>query len=133
MTAPTVDFAPWEHASPVVDRLGDLRRHVTDAGRFGFVVDEPKLNGRGFLHGGAIATIADICIGHGLAATTDPATRMVTIELNVTMVGIGEAGAWIDVVVEPERVGRRLASGTARFRSGDRTVAHATALFLPAA
>ncbi|MDY7104882.1 MAG: PaaI family thioesterase [Actinomycetota bacterium] len=133
MSAPTVDHLPWAHPSPFIDRLGDLRRHAGDPHRFGFVVDEPKLNGRGFLHGGAVATIADVCIGHALsAAATEPATRFVTVDLKVTLVGTGEAGAWVDVVVEPERIGRRLASGTARFRAGDRTIAHASAVFLPA-
>ena len=33
----------------MVDRLGDLQCHRTDPARFGFVVDEPNLNGRGYV------------------------------------------------------------------------------------
>ena len=61
-------FGPWRWPSPMVDRLGDLKCHRTDPARFGFVVDEPKLNGHGYLHAGALSTIADVVIGHSLAS-----------------------------------------------------------------
>ena len=68
-------FLPFGHPSPMLDHLGDLRRHADDGARFGFVVDEPKLNGRRLLHAGAMSTIADVVIGHSLGASTSPPAR----------------------------------------------------------
>lgn len=131
MTTPT-GYLAWDRPAPLLDRLGDLRRHETERGVYGFVVDESKLNARGFLHAGAISTIADVCIGHTLAGETDPPTPLVTINLTVTFVGKTNADQWVDVLVRPCRVGRRLATGTAEFHVDDRVVAHASATFLPA-
>ena len=125
------EFAPFGHPSPMLDHLGDLRRHATDARRFGFVVDEPKLNGRRLLHAGAISTIADVVIGHSLGAAAAPPARLVTTAIEVHFVGAGHEGDWVDVTVEPIRIGRRLAVGTASFAVGDRRVGFATATFMP--
>ncbi len=94
-------------------------------------MDVPKRNGRGFLHGGAVSTIADVCIGHALAGSTDPPTRLVTSNLNVTYLGIGNADDWVDVTVTLHRLGRSIASGAAEMRVADRIVATATATFVP--
>lgn len=126
-------FVPFGHASPMLDHLGDLRRHATDDDRFGFLVDEPKLNGRRLLHAGALSTIADVVIGHALAAASDPPARYVTTSLEVHFVGTGREGDWIDVAVTPVRIGRRLAVGTATFAITGRTIGFATATFMPPA
>jgi acyl-coenzyme A thioesterase 13 len=125
------DFVGWAHPSPLLDRLGELWQHRSEAGRFGFVVDDPKLNSRGLLHAGAISTIADVCLGHTLSAAAEPGLRFVTANLNLTFVGAGRPGRWIDVVAQPQRVGRRMATGSITFTDGDRLVAHATGLFIP--
>ena len=126
-------FLPFGHPSPMLDHLGDLRRHADDGARFGFVVDEPKLNGRRLLHAGAMSTIADVVIGHSLGASATPPARFVTTTLEVHVVGVGREGDWVDVTVTPVRVGRRLAVGTASFAIGARQVGFATATFMPAA
>ena len=48
---------------------------VEDPLRLGFTVDDAKVNGRGFLHAGTIAAIADVAIGHTLAEMADPPSR----------------------------------------------------------
>jgi acyl-coenzyme A thioesterase PaaI-like protein len=130
MTADT--FGPWPWPSPMVDRLGDLRRHTTSDGRFGFVVDEPKLNGRGRLHAGALSTIADVVIGHTLSTLAPGDSRFVTTALEIHFLGAGQPGDWIDIAVTPVRIGKRLAIGTATFTNDGRTISFATATFMPA-
>ncbi len=90
IVTPPVDFIPWDRPSPLLDRLGDFRRHRTERGTFGFLVDEPKLKARGLLHAGAISTIADVCIGHTLARETDPPT--LTVNLNTNFIGTVSGG-----------------------------------------
>ena len=126
-------FVPFGHPSPMLDHLGDLRRHATDSTRFGFLVDEPKLNGRRLLHAGAVSTIADVVIGHALAAMGERPARYVTTSLDVHFVGTGREGDWVEVTVSPVRIGRRLAVGMATFTVAGRTVGFATAAFMPPA
>lgn len=126
-----VGFLPWAWPSPMLDHLGDLRSAVDDASRYGFTVDEPKLNGRGLLHAGAVSTIADVAIGHALGALASDGARYVTIGLELHFLGVGRPGDWIDVVVEPVKIGRRLAVGTAAFTNAGKPVAHATGTFMP--
>lgn len=121
----------WPHPSPLLDAIGGFLRSADDPLRAGFVVDQPKCNARGFLHAGAIAAIADVAIGHALAASTDPPSRFVTVNLSCDLLGTAQLGEWVDVVVTPTRVGRRLAAGTATLSTA-RVVATVSALFVPA-
>lgn len=131
MSRAPAGYIAWPHPSPLLDGLGELWQHASTTGRFGFPVDEPKLNARELLHAGAISTIADVCLGHTMAAATDPPTPLVTANLNVTFVGAGHRDRWIDVFAQAHRVGRRLATGEVTFLDEDRIVAHATAVFIP--
>jgi uncharacterized protein (TIGR00369 family) len=116
----------------MLDHLGDLRSRADDATRYGFAVDEPKLNGRRLLHAGAVSTIADVVIGHTLGALATDGARYVTIGLELHFLGAGRPGEWIDVVVEPVKIGRRLAVGNATFRCDGAPIAHATGTFMAA-
>jgi len=124
------EFVAWDRSSPFLDAIGGFRRHLNDPRRIGFTVDGAKVNGRGFLHAGTIAAIADVAIGHTLAVMTDPPSRLVTINLSCDLLGSAQAGDWVDVQVTPTRVGRRLAAGTATFRTS-RPIAMVTGLFMP--
>jgi acyl-coenzyme A thioesterase PaaI-like protein len=124
------EFVDWDRSSPFLDAIGGFRRHPTDPLLIGFTVDGPKVNGRGFLHAGAIAAIADVAIGHTLAEMTDPPARLVTVNLSCDLLGSAQVGDWVNVHLTPTRVGRRLAAGTATFRTS-RPIAIVTGLFMP--
>lgn len=126
------DHEPWGHPSPVLDALGSLLAHRTDPLRAGFEVTTTKLNGRGLLHAGVIATIADVTIGHALASLAGEGQRYVTIDLSCQLLGRAGPGDWVEVAVEPTKTRGRLAAGHARFSRDGRTIATARALFLPA-
>lgn len=125
------DYLRWDHPSPMLDHLGDLRRHPSNAQRFGFVVDLAKLNGRGLLHAGAISTVADVLIGHSLADLSDPAARYVTTGLQMQFLGTARRGDWVDVDVTEIHRGNRLAVGRAEFHVSHRRIAFAVATFMP--
>ena len=124
-------YVPWPHPSPLLTALGDLWCRQADPLQAGFTADATKLNGRGFLHAGAIRAVADTVIGHGLGTVGAADARHVTIDLRATFLGIVPAGAWVEVAVAITRAGRRLSAGGARFTSDGRLVATADALFLP--
>lgn len=132
-TAPE-DWVPWPHPSPLLDALGGFLRHPDDACRVGFVADGPKLNARGFLHAGAIAAVADVAIGHALADLAEPPSSAVTVNLACDLLGPAREGEWVEALVTPAKVGRRLRSGSATLRTASdrpRLVATVTALFVP--
>lgn len=131
MTDDRSQFVPWDRPSPLLSAIGGFARHSDDPLRAGFTVDGPKMNARGFLHGGVIATIGDVVIGHALAVQTDPPTPLVTINLSCDLLGMAREGEWVEIAVTPTRVGRKLASGTATFTT-TRVIAKVTALFIPA-
>lgn len=123
-------YVDWPYPSPLLSAIGGFRQHPDDPHRIGFTVDDLKTNARGFLHAGAIAAIADAAIGHALAATTDPPTRLVTVNLSCDILGTASLGQWVDAAITPTRLGRRLAAGSATLCT-DRTIATVTALFVP--
>lgn len=124
-------FTPWPHPSPLLTAIGGFQQDADDPLRVGFVVDDHKVNGRGFLHAGAIAAIADAAIGHALAVISEPSARLVTINLSCDLVGTANSGDWVTGVITPTRVGRRLAAGSITFTT-DRPIATVSALFVPA-
>jgi acyl-coenzyme A thioesterase PaaI-like protein len=70
-------YQDWAHPSPFHDAIGGFKCHRDDPLRLGFVVEGGKLNGRGFLHVGAVAAVADAAIGHSIGAPMDPSARLV--------------------------------------------------------
>lgn len=122
---------PWPHRSPLLDAIGGLEYDPAQPTRLGFRVEGAKLNRRGFLHGGAISSIADVVLGYGLATLTDPPTDLITINLSCDYLGAAREGEWVDITVSPTRLGRRLAAATAVFAT-DRPIATVSGLFMPA-
>jgi acyl-coenzyme A thioesterase 13 len=130
--SPPNDYVPWPHPSPVLDALGSLRAHPTDPCRAGFLVTTAKANGRGFLHAGVVATLADVTIGHALARLSDPPASYVTVNLTCDLLGRADLGDWVDIEVQPTKDRGRLVAGRAELRRGTRLIATAHALFLGA-
>lgn len=124
-------YVAWNRPSPLLTALGGFRIDPDDPLRAGFVVEGAKMNARGLLHGGVIATLGDVTIGHALATRSDPPTPLVTVNLSCDLFGSAREGDWVDITVTPTRLGRRLASGTATFATS-RPIATVTALFMPA-
>jgi acyl-coenzyme A thioesterase PaaI-like protein len=130
VTGVASDFVPWPHPSPVLDALGSLLAHRTDPFRSGFDVTATKVNARGFLHAGTVATMADVTIGHALAALAG--APYVTVNLTCDLLGRAELGDWVEIVVHPTKERGRVVAGRAELRTEARLVATAHALFVPA-
>lgn len=128
-------FVPWPHGSPLLEAIGGFEAHESEPGRFGFVVGPAKVNSRGLLHAGVVAAIADVAIGHTLAAHMRAKGRpaaYVTVDLSCSYLGAARLDDWVEGDVTPLKVGRRLAAGLARLTARDEPVATVTALFVPA-
>lgn len=111
MTDARPDYVPYDRPSPLLTAIGGFLRHRDDPLRARFLVEGPKANARGLLHGGVIASVGDVVIGHALAVRTDPPTPLITVNLSCDMIGAAREGDWVDIAVVPTRTGRRLAAG----------------------
>ena len=127
---PLADFEAWPFPSPVLDRLGPFYRHRTDHLRVGFRIVDHQLNARGFLHAGVLATLADLAIRHGLSALSQPPRSAVTVNLTCDYHGSATTEAWVDGIVTPAHVGRRLSSGRIEFTVDGRTIAAARGMYM---
>jgi acyl-coenzyme A thioesterase 13 len=128
--APT-GFAPIFRTSPFLETIGPLYSAGSGASLvIGMHVQEKHTNARGTLHGGVLASIADIALGYGLATSTSPPTSMVTANLSVDFAGSAQIGDWIETALDIQKVGSRMAFANVYFRVGGERIARASGVFL---
>lgn len=123
-------FGPILRSSPVLDALGGF--HSKGAGtalEIGLLVGERHCNSRGTVHGGVLATLADIGMGYLMVFGHEPPRRMTTASLNIDYTGSAKVGDWIDVRMDVPKIGRQIAFANARLLVGDKQVARASAVF----
>ena len=124
-------FAPIFRTSPFLDTIGPLYSAGSGASLvIGMRVQEKHTNARGTLHGGVLASIADVALGYGLASSTQPPTSMVTANLSVDFAGGAQIGDWIETSLDIQKVGSRMAFANVYFSVGDTRIARASGVFL---
>jgi acyl-coenzyme A thioesterase 13 len=93
-------------------------------------VQEKHTNARGTLHGGVLASIADVALGYGLATSTSTPTSMVTASLSVDFAGSAKVGDWIETSLDIQKVGSRMAFANVYFVLRGERIARASGVFL---
>lgn len=93
------------------------------ADRFAVQTGEDDRNGLGFVHGGVIATLADIFLVGFIARRVPDAAHVVTASLSVDFLAPCRAGDWLSGVIHAHRIGRRQCVAAGEFRVGDQPVA----------
>ncbi|MGH8673911.1 MAG: PaaI family thioesterase, partial [Burkholderiales bacterium] len=105
-------FQPLFRTSPVLDLIGPLYGRGKGARLVVGLRVEPKhCNARGTIHGGILATLADVAIGYAIAFSTDPPTAAITANLSLDYAGTAKIGDWIESRVDIQKRGTRLAFG----------------------
>ncbi|RZI85690.1 MAG: PaaI family thioesterase [Rubrivivax sp.] len=123
-------FEPIFRTSPFIDLLGPIySRQGESAIAIGFRVEAKHCNARGLLHGGVISGVADIALGYNAAFQADPPTPLVTASLTVDYAGVAKLGDWVEVHVDVQKVGKKLAFANAYFLTGEQRIARASAVF----
>jgi acyl-coenzyme A thioesterase 13 len=126
-------FAPLFRTSPVLDLIGPLYSRGKGADlAIGLRVDAKHCNARGTIHGGILATLADVAIGYALATSTDPMTSAITASLSLDYAGTAKIGDWVESRVDLHKRGTRLAFGNCYLCVGEERIARASAVFLVA-
>lgn len=135
MDNPPEGFVQAGRRSAVTDPWEPLyTRTVGESHRIGFRIGPAHCNGRGFLHGGVIAAIADNAMGttYGLglrAKGPDALGSIVTVSLNVDYVATAANGAWFEVQPRLVKAGRATGFVDALVLADGATIARASATF----
>src|SRR5204863_855794 len=90
-------FETHTRKSPLTDPWEPLYSKRTDkAVVIGLRLAKPHTNGRGLIHGGLIAALADNAMGHSCAHVTG-VSSLVTIGLAVDFIGTADVVQWFTV------------------------------------
>ena len=123
-------FALLARRSPLTEPWQPLYAKQTDkAVIIGLRLAKPHTNGRGLIHGGLIAALADNAMGHSCAHVMGGASSLVTIGLAVDFVGSAEVGQWLAIESDVIRTGSTICFAQSLIKADDAVIARANATF----
>ena len=123
-------FGPLFRTSPVLEMVGPLYSRGEGADLvIGLLAETKHCNGRGTVHGGILATLADVALGYAMAFSSSPPASLTTANLTIDFAGTAKAGDWLEVHVDIQKQGSRLAFANCYLMVGDERIVHASAVF----
>jgi uncharacterized protein (TIGR00369 family) len=126
-------FQPLFRNSPALELIGPLLSKGKGADLvIGLRVEAKHCNARGSVHGGILATLADVALGYTLASATNPPANLVTANLTLDYAGTAKVGDWLETHVDIQKQGSRLAFANCYITAGDQRIVRASAVFLVA-
>lgn len=126
-------FKPLFRSSPAIELIGPLYSRGEGADLvIGLRAERKHCNMRGTVHGGMLATLADITLGYSLAFSTEPPTAAVTANLSLDFAGAAKEGDWLEASVDFQKLGSRLAFGNCYITVEGNRIARASAVFMVA-
>jgi uncharacterized protein (TIGR00369 family) len=133
MTTVPAGFGPLFRSSPVIDLIGPVHSKGEGADLvLGLRVEQKHCNMRGTLHGGILATLADVALGYTVAFSTKPPTGLVTANLTLDFAGTAKIGDWLEAKVDVQKKGGRLAFANCYISVGENRIVRASAVFVVA-
>lgn len=133
MSSPAPGFGPLFRSSPVIDLIGPVYSKGEGAElALGLRVEQKHCNMRGALHGGIVATLADIALGYAIAFSTKPPTGLITANLSLDFAGTAKIGDWLEARVDVQKKGSRLAFANCYISVGEQRIVRASAVFVVA-
>jgi uncharacterized protein (TIGR00369 family) len=124
-------FRPLLRTSPALELIGPLYGRG-EGGRLeiGLRVEQKHCNARGTVHGGILATLADVALGYAMSFSTEPPTAAVTANLSLDFAGSARIGDWLQTQVDIQKLGSRLAFANCYITAGGERIVRASAVFL---
>ena len=95
----------------------------------GLRLAKPHTNGRGLIHGGLIATLADNAMGHSCGQQLRGVSSLVTISLAVDFIGTAQVGQWLAVETDVIKTGRTICFAQSLIKADDAVIARANGTF----
>ena len=127
-------YAPYERVSPFTRPWFPLHAKKDDAQfRLGTRLRDVHCNGRGLIHGGFIAAIADNAMGLSLARVLMKQGRevsgIITLNLSTDYLGMAEIGQWFETDSRVLKTGRSVSFVECHLLADGGTIARANATF----
>ena len=123
-------FEPLSRKSPLTEPWEPLYAKKTDkAVNIGLRLARPHTNGRGLIHGGLNAALADNAMGYSCAQMTIWTISFVTISLTVDFVGSAEIGQWLAIESDVIRTGKTICFAQCLVKADDTVIARASGTF----
>ena len=123
-------FEPLFRKSPLTAPWEPLyARKTENAVIIGLRLARPHTNGRGLIHGGLIAALADNAMGYSCAQATGWTTSFVTISLAVDFVGSAEIGQWCSIESDVIKTGKTICFAQSLIKADEVVIARANATF----
>jgi len=132
MTTPAIPegFQPLFRSSPFLDTTGPFYGKGQGAALvIGLRVLEKHCNTRGTIHGGLLATLADVALGYATAYSQGNPVGLTTASLTLDYAGTAKLGDWVEARVDIQKLGKRLAFANAYIWAGDMRIVRASASF----
>jgi acyl-coenzyme A thioesterase 13 len=125
------EFRPLFRTSPVLDLIGPLycRGEGVDL-VIGLRVEAKHCNARGTVHGGILATLADVALGYTMAFSSTPPSNLVTANLTLDFAGTAKIGDWLEAHVDVQKRGSRLSFANCYITVNEQRIVRASAVFL---
>jgi len=123
-------FEPHFRKSPFTEPWEPLYSKKTDkAVVIGLRLAKAHTNGRGLIHGGLIASLADNAMGYSCAQATNWTTSFVTISLAVDYVGSAQIGQWLAVESDVIKTGSTICFAQSLIKADEIVIARANGTF----
>jgi uncharacterized protein (TIGR00369 family) len=126
-------FEPLFRNSPFTDTIGPIYyRKDGDQLVIAIRLQEKHANARGLAHGGLLLTLADIALGYAMAFREDPPASLITASISADFAGSAKIGEWVEVHVDVQKSGSRLAFANAYLISSGKRILRASGVYLRA-
>jgi uncharacterized protein (TIGR00369 family) len=127
------EFRPLIRRSPVLGLIGPLYcRGEGDDLIIGLRVEAKHCNARGTVHGGILATLADVALGYTMAFSSTPPANLITANLTLDFAGTAKIGDWLEAHVDVQKRGSRLSFANCYITVNEQRIVRASAVFLVA-
>jgi len=126
-----VGFGPIFRVSPVIEMIGPVYSRGEGLElELGMYAQPKHCNLRGSVHGGILATLADMALGYTLAFSSNPPAGFVTASLTIDYAGAAHVGDWLTTSTDVLRKGDRLAFANCYIHTRGVRVVRASAVFI---
>lgn len=123
-------FEPIRRTSPFNALVGPLYTKGEGTARtIGLRAAEKHCNSRGIVHGGLLATLADLALGYTIAFLSEPPRSAVTASLTIDYAGSAKVGDWLEVRTDVQKSGGRLTFANCYIHVGETRIVRASAVF----
>jgi uncharacterized protein (TIGR00369 family) len=123
-------FEPLSRKSPLTEPWEPIYAKKTErAVIIGLRLAKPHTNGRGLIHGGLIAALADNAMGYSCAQATNWTTSFVTVSLSVDFVGSAEIGQWCSIESDVIKTGKTICFAQSLIKADGVVIARASGTF----